>query len=60
MYMTTREIATEIGMDPETVRKWLRGGKIPGAVKPAGTVQGSWRISREDFENWMKTRVVSG
>jgi len=34
-HYTTREVATLLGCHPETIRRWVRDGKI-GYVRPCG------------------------
>lgn len=59
MYLTLREVAELLRQDPETVRRKFAEKKIPGAFKTDGDL-GDWRISREDFERWVKARAVNG
>lgn len=40
-YITPAKAADELGMHPETMRKALREGKVPGAIRTPG---GHWRI----------------
>ena len=44
-YKSPKEVAKELNLSEQTVWRWLRAGKIPGAVKfPSG----AWRIP-EDY-----------
>ena len=42
--MTTRDLAEELGVTPETVVRWIREGRIENAFRR----QGRWRIPMED------------
>lgn len=44
-YITTRELAEERGVTVETVRRWCRSGKVPGAEKDSS---GRWGIPAAD------------
>lgn len=50
---TVSEVAARMRMDPETVRVWLRTGKLRG-FRPGGKRLG-WRIRESEVR-----RVVSG
>ena len=45
-YYTVDEVAARLRVDPQTVRRWLREGRLPG-VKPGGDKAG-WRIAGAD------------
>jgi len=51
-YLTSQEIADELRISDDSVNRWCRQGKFPGAVK-AGK---AWRIPRGDFEGWKKSQ----
>lgn len=46
-YYTVEEAAARLRIAPETVRRWLRDGRLPGA-KPGGDKAG-WRIAAADL-----------
>jgi excisionase family DNA binding protein len=48
--MTVQEVADYLRVDPETVRRWLREGQIPGIhlSRAAG-----WRVRREELERFL-------
>ena len=50
-YLTVKEAALLAGINPETVHKWIKKGKIE-AVQSSKTV----RIPRQAFENWLQSR----
>lgn len=59
MYLTVKEVAAMLRQDPETIRRKLVAGKIPGAFKTDGK-EGEWRVSKEVLDNWVKGRMVHG
>ncbi len=50
-YRTVEEVADELRVTPETVRRWLRAGELPGLNlgRKAG-----WRIDAADFEEFIQ------
>lgn len=50
-YLTVKEAALLAGINPATVHKWIKKGKIE-AVQSSKTV----RIPRQAFENWLQSR----
>lgn len=50
-YLNVRQVATLLGMHPESVRKMVREGRLP-AFK-AGR---SWRFDRAEIETWLRAR----
>ncbi len=44
-YLTTAEVASELRVNPETVRRWVRAGELPAL--PVGS---GYRITRSDFD----------
>lgn len=44
-YLTTAEVAAELRVNPETVRRWVRDGALPAL--PVGR---GYRIARADFD----------
>ena len=47
-YYTMDEIVEFYGLSRSTVRYWLKNGSIPGIM-----VGKSWRIPREEFDDWL-------
>lgn len=37
--LTTREVADVLSVDPETVRRWIRDGKLKAVELPSGTLR---------------------
>lgn len=52
-YLTQQEVADSLGVHYDTVGRWLRDGKIPGAQK----IGGVWRIDQNIFEGYFDDRV---
>lgn len=52
MWVTPNVVAAEIGVHPETVRRWLKQGKIKG-VKFGR----QWRVAVEEFERIVREGV---
>lgn len=49
--LTVREVAERIRSSPETVRRWLRQGKLRG-FRPGGTKLG-YRVSEQELERFL-------
>lgn len=50
--LTVKEAAERIRVDPETVRRWLRSGKLHG-VKISAT-RGGYRIATSEVERLLR------
>ena len=50
--LTVREVAERLRSSPETVRRWLRQGKLQG-FRPGGTRLG-YRISERELEQFLR------
>jgi len=46
--MTLAEAAARLRLNPETIRRWLKAGRLRG-YRPGGTKAG-WRIRASDLE----------
>ena len=55
-YMTTREIAAELGVHAETVRRWIRAGLLAGI--PFG--HAGYRVAASDFQNFLVRKQYAG
>jgi len=53
--LKTREVAKILGVKPRTVSKWIREGELR-AVKINGH---TWRVRREDLDNFIESRPTS-
>jgi excisionase family DNA binding protein len=51
-YLTVPEVATRLKVKPETVRVWLRQGKLRGAR--LGGKKAGYRIPRTEVEHLLK------
>jgi excisionase family DNA binding protein len=49
--LTVREVADRIRSSPETVRRWLRQGKLRG-FRPGGTKLG-YRVSESELQGFL-------
>ena len=49
VYFTVDEAAETLRVNPQTIRRYLQSGKLSG-VK----LQGSWRISDADLQNFIE------
>ena len=49
--LTVREVAERIRSSPETVRRWLRQGKLRG-FRPGGTKLG-YRVSESELQRFI-------
>lgn len=47
-YLTVEQVAEELRVHRETVRRWLREGRFRGAVQPGGR---HWRIPRSALDS---------
>lgn len=59
-YLTTRQVAERLKMDPKTVRALYHTGQlkpIDVSVKPGG--QARYRVSEEELERFQRRREVS-
>ncbi len=53
--LTVQEVAAHLKITPDTVRSWLREGKLRGH-RPGGTRMG-WRVSEQELRHLLdKTR----
>ena len=52
--MTVEEVAALLRLDPQTVRKWLREGKLPGFR--LGSKQAGWRVRRSEVEQYLEAQ----
>lgn len=48
--MTVTEVAAELRVNPETVRRWIKTGRLAGIVTPGGT----YRVPRHAVEAVMQ------
>ncbi len=46
--LTVAEVAELLRLNPETVRRWLRQGRLPGTS--LGSDRGGWRVRESDVQ----------
>ena len=52
--LTVLEVAARLKLNPETVRRWIREGKLP-AIK-LGPTNAGWRVRASDLDHWLASR----
>ena len=52
--LTVPEVAGMLKLNEQTVRKWLREGRLPGIS--LGSRQAGWRVRRSDVERFLDER----
>lgn len=50
--LTVQEVATRLRINPETVRRWLRLGKLQGTLM--GGDRGGYRIAESEVERFLR------
>ncbi len=53
-YVTPDEAQRRTGIDATTIRKWARGGKIPGAYQVGEGKRGIWQIPADALPSLRK------
>jgi excisionase family DNA binding protein len=53
-WLTVEDIAAAVKVDPQTVRRWLRAGQLPGRNFHGRT---GWRIRVRDFDAFVGVRA---
>ena len=56
-YWRVPEVAERLRVDPETVRRWLRAGKLQGVLL---SQQGGYRIAESELERFIAERLGRG
>ena len=56
--LTVREVAERIRSSPETVRRWLRQGKLRG-FRPGGTKLG-YRVPESELQRFLQSQASGG
>lgn len=54
-YLTTAELATELRLHPETIRRWINDGKLPALRLSVN----NYRITRSDADQLLATMRTS-
>ena len=55
--LTVADIAARLGAHEETIRSWLREGRLKG-IRPGGTKLG-WRIAESELRRFLESRTNS-
>ena len=53
--LTVNELAGELKVHPQTVRAWVKLGKIPVIKMPGGSV----RFEKARIKSWMNIRTIN-
>lgn len=56
--LTLNEVAAQLRLHPESVRRWLREGKIHG--RRLGPTRAGWRIPRSEINRILAEAKISG
>ena len=56
--LTVPEVAAMLRLNEQTVRKWLREGRLPGIY--LGTRTAGWRVQRADVARFLEARRGEG
>lgn len=51
-HLTVAEVAKRLSLDPETIRRWLRAGRIAGVR--IGAQRAGWRIPASEVKRVLK------
>jgi len=52
--LTVQQVAARLKMNPETVRRWLREGKLRGYL--LGGDRAGYRVAEQDLEAFIRAR----
>ena len=52
--LTVSETAVRLRLNPETIRRWLRDGRLNGVW--LGSDKAGWRISERDLDAFLRAR----
>ena len=55
--LTVHEVAARLRLNPETVRRWLREGKLRGFL--LGGDRGGYRIAESELRRFLDTQKVA-
>lgn len=54
--LTVHEAAERLRLNPETIRRWLRDGRLSGVW--LGSDKAGWRISEQDLDAFIVDRTT--
>ena len=55
VWLTVKDITDELRVHEETVRRWIREGKLP-AIQ-IGSRRGGYRVKREDLDSFVQEEL---
>ena len=53
--MTTKQVASYLGMKPRSIADLANQGELPGSKIPHNSRRGTWRFKKEDIEKWLNS-----
>ena len=53
-WWTVEQVAEELGVNPETVRRWIRGAVLP--AESLGSARLGYRVARADLDAFVQKR----
>jgi excisionase family DNA binding protein len=53
--LTVEEVARRLATSEETIRRWLRSGRLRGVR--LGATRAGWRVSEEDLAAFLRARL---
>ena len=53
--LTVGEVARRLAMSDETIRRWLRAGRLRGVR--LGARRAGWRVSEADLDTYLRART---
>ena len=56
-YMTVETVARRLAISEETIRRWLRSGRLRGIR--LGERRAGWRISERDLDDFIRERITT-
>ena len=56
-YLTVPEVAEQLSVSEETVRRWLRDGRLEGVLLSR---KGGWRVRQESIDKMLDALAVLG
>ena len=55
-FLTVAEAAERLRLNPETIRRWLRDGRLTGVH--LGSDKAGWRVSERELEGFIRERTT--
>jgi excisionase family DNA binding protein len=54
--LTVEDIAERLNLSPETIRRWLRTGRLHGIR--IGARRAGWRIPERNFDQYLQNQIT--